>query len=94
MRAFSPRECEIAALIVMGWPASKIGTRLGIAEKTVESHRANLYRKVHVNGIAGLVQFIMANPDALKHPGPQKRTSSPLPGGLRFEGLARPGLSS
>jgi len=94
MKPFSPRECEIAALIVIGWPSSKIAERLNVAVKTVDTHRANLYRKARVNGIAALVTFLIANPDTLKHPGPQKRTSSPLPGGFRVEGLARPGLSS
>ncbi len=44
----SPRECEVAQLILKGHSSLSIGALLGISETTVKSHRQNLYAKLGI----------------------------------------------
>jgi len=44
----SPREREVAQLILKGHSGISIGARLGISETTVKSHRQNLYAKLGI----------------------------------------------
>jgi DNA-binding CsgD family transcriptional regulator len=44
----SPREREVAQLILKGHSGVSIGARLGISETTVKSHRQNLYAKLGI----------------------------------------------
>jgi DNA-binding NarL/FixJ family response regulator len=46
--ALTPREYEILVLISRGLTMRQMGTRLGISPRTVETHVANLYRKLEV----------------------------------------------
>ncbi|WP_317997134.1 ATP-binding protein [Vulcanimicrobium alpinum] len=46
----TPREREIARLVVGGHPAKAIAELLVISERTVETHVASVYRKLGVNG--------------------------------------------
>ena len=50
----STREREVLKLVAEGYRSRQIGDYLNISEKTVEKHRANLMRKLHVNNVAGL----------------------------------------
>lgn len=47
-RAPSPRECEIMCLVSEGFANGEIGGRLGIKEKTVESHLTRLFARYGV----------------------------------------------
>jgi DNA-binding CsgD family transcriptional regulator len=44
----SPREREVAQLILKGHSGASIAVRLGISETTVKSHRQNLYAKLGI----------------------------------------------
>lgn len=50
----SPRQREIAALIVKGYSAKEIAAELDISPKTAENHTYNLYRKL---GARSRIQF-------------------------------------
>lgn len=50
----SPRQREIAALIVKGYSAKEIAVELDISPKTAENHTYNLYRKL---GARSRIQF-------------------------------------
>jgi DNA-binding CsgD family transcriptional regulator len=70
LRAFgrnslSPRERELAQLLLRGHSSASIGLRLGISTTTVKTHRKNLYSKL---GIA--TQFELFSLFLGKHPGP------------------------
>jgi len=52
----SPREIEIVQLLCEGHISKDIAKQLNISPKTVENHRYNIYRKCHVDNIAGLVR--------------------------------------
>jgi FixJ family two-component response regulator len=63
----TPREQEIMEAIVAGQSNRVLAERLGIAVRTVESHRYSIMRKMHANTLPELV--LMASVGELFHPG-------------------------
>jgi DNA-binding NarL/FixJ family response regulator len=53
----SPREQEVLKLIAEAYTNKQIATTLHVAEKTVESHRANLLRKLGMRDRVELVRY-------------------------------------
>ncbi len=53
----SPREREVLQLVAEGRLNKQIAAELGIAERTVEAHRANIMRKLGLTDQAGLVRY-------------------------------------
>jgi DNA-binding NarL/FixJ family response regulator len=53
----TPREVEVVRLLATGESNSTAGRALCITEKTVETHRANIMRKLSVESIVELVHF-------------------------------------
>ena len=53
----SAREIEIIKLIKLGMSSKQISTALFLSTYTIETHRKNIYRKLNIQGIAGLIQF-------------------------------------
>lgn len=51
------REREVLRLVAEGLSTKEIATRLDISSRTVETHRANLMRKLDVHSIARLTQL-------------------------------------
>jgi len=51
------REREVLKLVAEGCPSKEIAYRLGISGRTVETHRANLMRKLDVHSVALLTQL-------------------------------------
>lgn len=51
------REQEILRLIVKEFPNKQIADKLFISERTVETHRKNIFRKTNTASIVGLVKF-------------------------------------
>ncbi len=52
----TPREREVLDCIVLGEPNKRIAHTLGLSEKTVEFHRANLMRKMQARSLADLIR--------------------------------------
>jgi DNA-binding NarL/FixJ family response regulator len=57
----SDREIQVVQLLSQGLTSKRIGTSLGISVKTVETHRANIMRKLSVGSIAELVRYAIRN---------------------------------
>ena len=57
----TPREREIVQLIAEGKSSKEIGVRLDISEKTVETHRTNLMRKLGVRSVSDVVRYAVRN---------------------------------
>lgn len=55
----TPRQREVMSLVVDGLSSKQIAQRLGIAHRTVEVHRANLMKKMHVNSTAELIRTVL-----------------------------------
>jgi two-component system response regulator NreC len=53
----SKREYEVFSFLVDGMRPKDIAKMLEISPKTVDTYRANIMRKLEVDGIAGLVRF-------------------------------------
>ncbi len=55
----TPKERQIADLVVAGKSSPKIAQDLNISVRTVENHRARLMEKLHVESIAELVKLFL-----------------------------------
>jgi DNA-binding NarL/FixJ family response regulator len=55
----TPREREILNLMSEGLPNKTIANRLSISERTVTTHVANIYSKLHVNNRVSAIQEAM-----------------------------------
>jgi two-component system, NarL family, response regulator DegU len=55
----TPREREILKLMSDGLPNKTIASRLNISERTVTTHVANIYAKLHVNNRVSAIQEAM-----------------------------------
>ena len=55
----TPREREILRLMSEGLPNKAIASRLSISERTVTTHVANIYSKLHVNNRVSAIQEAM-----------------------------------
>jgi len=55
----TPREQEILALLAEGHSNHEIAVRLYLSKKTVETHRANIMRKLDLHDVTGLVKYAL-----------------------------------
>jgi DNA-binding NarL/FixJ family response regulator len=60
LRQLSPREQEIFHLIVKGHSNKDLAIQLGVTVKTIETHRANINRKLQVHSTAQLLRYAIA----------------------------------
>lgn len=56
-RQLTPREREVAALVVAGKANKVIAAELGLSPKTIEVHRANVMFKMRAHSLSQLVQM-------------------------------------
>jgi two-component system response regulator FixJ len=62
-RSLTPREREIAHLLMEGVPNKVIAAQLDLSTRTVEGHRATILRKMEVRSTATLTQHLMRLPE-------------------------------
>ncbi len=55
----TPREVEILRLIALGYTSVEVAEKLDISPRTVETHRANIHRKLELDTRAELVRYAM-----------------------------------
>ncbi len=55
----STREAEVLELILAGLSSVKIGENLHLSRRTVEGHRAQIYRKMNAASLADLVRQVL-----------------------------------
>ncbi|MFY0605628.1 MAG: response regulator transcription factor [Cyclobacteriaceae bacterium] len=60
-RLLTDREREILKLISREFTNRQIAEELFISERTVETHRKNIFRKTGTNNLVGLIKFAYAN---------------------------------
>lgn len=60
-RLLTDREREILKLISKEYNNKQIAEELFISERTVETHRKNIFRKTKTNNLVGLIKFAYAN---------------------------------
>ncbi|MCB0487768.1 MAG: response regulator transcription factor [Cyclobacteriaceae bacterium] len=60
-RLLTDREREIVKLIAKEYTNKQIAEELFISERTVETHRKNIFKKTGTNSLVGLIKFAYAN---------------------------------
>jgi two-component system invasion response regulator UvrY len=60
-RRLSKRELEIIQLVRRGLSSREIGSEISIAPKTVDTHRRNILKKLHLKNSTALIQFVHAH---------------------------------
>ena len=58
---FTIRETEVMKLLTQGYSAVQIADYLSLSRRTVESHRANIFKKCKVHSIASLMRWAIKN---------------------------------
>ena len=59
IESLTPREHEVMGMVVSGKANKAVGAALGLAQKTVEVHRANVMRKMRASSLAELVTMVL-----------------------------------
>ncbi|MDQ6654892.1 MAG: response regulator transcription factor [Verrucomicrobiota bacterium] len=59
LATLTDRERETACLLAEAKTTKEIATDLGVSEKTIETHRANVFRKLRVRSVAELVRYAL-----------------------------------
>jgi RNA polymerase sigma factor (sigma-70 family) len=57
IKALTPREYQVFSLLVTGMANKEIAYKLGISERTVKAHRAQIMEKMNAGSLADLVHF-------------------------------------
>jgi DNA-binding NarL/FixJ family response regulator len=60
-KLLTDREREVLTLIAKEYSNKQIAEELFISERTVETHRKNIFRKTGTNSLVGLIKFAYAN---------------------------------
>lgn len=58
LQTLTPREQQIMQMIIEGNANKVIAIDLGLSQRTVESHRANIMQKLNVSSVADLVRIV------------------------------------
>lgn len=61
LKLLTSREREVLKLIAKEYTNKLIAEELFISERTVETHRKNIFRKTQTNSLVGLIKFAYAN---------------------------------
>ncbi len=59
--AVTPREREIIQLVAEGQSNKQAAATLNVSVKTIEAHRANIMRKLHLRSVSDLVRYAIRN---------------------------------
>ncbi len=64
MTPFTHRQKEILQLIIDELTTGQIAEQLGLSVPTIETHRRNLFKKMGVKSVAGLVREAIKLPES------------------------------
>lgn len=54
--SLTPRELDVATLLVRGWENKEVANQLHISPRTVEDHRATIMKKAKARNVVELVR--------------------------------------
>lgn len=58
-RPLTAAEIAIIKQLAIGFTNKEIAVRMNLSTKTVETHRANIFRKLHTSNVAQLVHYAL-----------------------------------
>jgi DNA-binding NarL/FixJ family response regulator len=58
-RGLTPRQRQVMALVLAGWPSKNIAADLAISQRTVENHRAAIMRRTGATSIPALARIVI-----------------------------------
>jgi FixJ family two-component response regulator len=58
LERLTPREYQVMQLVATGMLNKQVGGELGMAEKTVKTHRAHVMQKLHITSVAELMRVL------------------------------------
>ena len=58
LERLTPREHQVMQLVATGLLNKQVGAELGMAEKTVKTHRAHVMQKLHITSVADLMRVL------------------------------------
>lgn len=61
LKKLTPREKEVFMLVSRGVPNKVSADRLGVSQRTIEAHRANIFKKMHVRNATELMHDLFAS---------------------------------
>jgi FixJ family two-component response regulator len=69
LKRLTPREHQVMELVATGLLNKQVGAELGMAEKTVKTHRAHVMQKLHITSVAELMRVLQKAevPPVAKH---------------------------
>lgn len=56
----TPKQREVLVLVAEGLSSREIARRLGVSERTVETHREQLMNRLDIHGVAALARFALS----------------------------------
>src|SRR5205814_1350041 len=59
LSVLTEQERRVLTLVAAGLSNKDVAQKLGVDKRTVESHRASLKKKLHINSVAGLTKFAL-----------------------------------
>jgi DNA-binding NarL/FixJ family response regulator len=57
LHALTERQIEVLKLVTEGHRTREVAKRLGLSIKTVESHRSEIMKRLHIHDVVGLVHY-------------------------------------
>jgi DNA-binding NarL/FixJ family response regulator len=60
-QTLTERELEVLVLIAQEYSSQQIADKLFISLNTVESHRKNIFRKLNIKNLAGIIRYALQN---------------------------------
>lgn len=57
-KRLTKRELEIISLLYLEYSNKEVAAALTISEKTVETHRKRIYKKIKARNVIGLIKYV------------------------------------
>jgi len=67
LSVLTPRERDVMAYVMQGEPNKRIAATLGVSQRTVEAHRARIFRKMQVRNAVQLTRRVLTWPTESSH---------------------------
>jgi len=67
MDSLTNRQRDVCGLLVLGWNNKEIAGKLNISRRTVEDHRNDIYKRMHVRNVVELVRKVLLPEEGMRN---------------------------